>query len=349
MRTSSSGRLGMIAAVAGAVMALTSGVGAAAPGGLAGGCSPIQTLSSGSSYVCAVTGELLDVRIGDVLATQPSLGYDEVYYKLGRYTLGKDEVNKKFDDWCEANGQVSAASVKPGATLSDRSSFSCKVAVGQETAASIAAMKTVVIGPGGKPYLTDGHHTLTSFMETPGEAGADLHVRLKVLGNLSNLAEGEFWDTMKAKGWVWLKDVSGNPVSVDQLPKALGLSNFADDNYRSMMYFTRDIGYKVGDLPFQEFYWGDWMRDNNVGAGWNRNDFASYIAAVRTVSQAQVAVGPDTVVSNGKTAKELGVLAAWNDGKAADSGEFAKLALPYSDAKPGKVAYAVEYRVRNGR
>ena len=34
----------------------------------------------------------LDVRIGDVHATQPSLGYDEVYYKLGRYTLGKDEL-----------------------------------------------------------------------------------------------------------------------------------------------------------------------------------------------------------------------------------------------------------------
>ncbi|WP_329603402.1 ParB/Srx family N-terminal domain-containing protein [Nocardia seriolae] len=333
----------------GMVLALTSGVGAAAPGGIAGACLPVQTLSAGTNYGCAAAGELLDVRIGDVLATQPSLGYDEVFYKLGRYTLGKDEINKKFDDWCEANGQVAAATVKPGASLSDASSFTCKVAIGQETAESTAAMKTVVIGPGGKPYLTDGHHTLTSFQEIPGDGGANLHVRLKVLDNLSTLDETAFWDTMKAKGWVWLQDVDGKAITVDQLPKSLGLAGFADDNYRSMMYFTREIGYKVGDLPFQEFYWGDWMRENKVGAGWNRSDFAADLAAVRTVSKAQVALGPDAVVSGGKTAGELGVLAAWNDGKAEDKGEFTKLALPYSDAKPGKVAYAVEYRLRNGR
>ncbi|MEV6773335.1 ParB/Srx family N-terminal domain-containing protein [Nocardia sp. NPDC051030] len=348
MRTTTVGRTRWVAAIAGTVMALTSGVSAAAPNEIAGSCGLLQTGSSGTSYACAATGDLLDVRIGDVLATQPSLGYDEVYYKLGRYTLGKDEINKKFDDWCEANGQVSAATVKPDARLSDSTSFTCKVALGQETAESTAAMKTVVIGPGGKPYLTDGHHTLTSFLETP-DGGADMHVRLKVLGNLSSLSDTAFWDQMKANGWTWLEDVNGNAVSPDQLPKSLGLANFADDKFRSMMYFTRDIGYKVGDLPFQEFFWGDWMRVNNVGGDWNRNDFTAYLNTVETVSKAQVAVGPDTVVAEGKTAKELGVLAAWNDGKAADKGEFGKLALPYSDAKPGKVAYAVEYRLRNGR
>lgn len=47
-------------------------------------------------YLCAKPGDIVDVRIGDVHPTQPSLGYDEVYYKLGRYTLGKDTINKKF-------------------------------------------------------------------------------------------------------------------------------------------------------------------------------------------------------------------------------------------------------------
>nr|WP_232528568.1 ParB-like protein [Microbacterium sp. MAH-37] len=63
---------------------------------------------------------MIDVRIGDVLPTQPSLGYDEVYYKLGRYTLGKDRINKKFDDWCEANGQGEAATAALDAGLLDR-------------------------------------------------------------------------------------------------------------------------------------------------------------------------------------------------------------------------------------
>lgn len=121
----------------------------------------------GSTYGCAEAGDLLDVRIGDVHATQPSVGYDQIYYKLGRYSMGKDEINKKFDDWCEANGQEEAASALPDARLDDPSSFTCTVAVGEETADTIVPMKTVVIGPAGVPYLTDGHHTLTSFMRAP--------------------------------------------------------------------------------------------------------------------------------------------------------------------------------------
>jgi hypothetical protein len=51
----------------------------------------------------------------------------------------------------------------------------------------------------------------------------------------------------------------------------------------------------------------------------------------------------DAVVDSGFTAAELGALGQWNDGKAADKGEFDKLSKPYADAKPGKLAYALEY------
>jgi len=34
----------------------------------------------------------------------------------------------------------------------------------------IGEMKTAVVGPGGQLYLTDGHHTLTSFWEVQGAA-----------------------------------------------------------------------------------------------------------------------------------------------------------------------------------
>ncbi|MEU0540945.1 ParB/Srx family N-terminal domain-containing protein [Nocardia sp. NPDC005978] len=353
MSSSTLGRIRWAAAIAGAVVAVTSAVSWVVPGeAAAAACNTVSSgsggLAGGGAYGCAKAGELLDVRIGDVLPTQPSLGYDEVYYKLGRYTLGKDEINKKFDDWCEANGQGVAASATPGAKLSDPSSFACTIAVGKETADSIAPMKTVVIGPGGQAYLTDGHHTLTSFLETP-DGGANSHVRLRVLDNLSNLSTQDFWDRMKANGWVWLQDVVGKPIQVGQLPRTLGLANFADDKYRSLMYFGRDIGYEAGTIPFQEFYWGAWMRDSNVVGDWNRNDPAAYLAAVKTVTEKQVALGAGTVVAAGKTAGELGALAAWNDGKAATKGEFAKLSVPYSEAKPGKIAYAIEYRLRNKR
>jgi hypothetical protein len=51
------------------------------------------------------------------------------------------------------------------------------------------------------------------------------------------------------------------------------------------------------------------------------------------------------VIDSGRTAAELGALDAWNDGKAATKGEFGKLSAPYSDDKPGKLAYALQYKM----
>ncbi|MEV4559841.1 ParB/Srx family N-terminal domain-containing protein [Kitasatospora sp. NPDC049285] len=302
-----------------------------------------------AQYLCAQEGDLLDVRIGDVHPTQPSLGFDEVYYKLGRYTLGKDAVNKKFDDWCEADGRVQAAAVQPGARLDDPSSFTCALPVGGETADSTAAMKTVVIGPGGEPFLTDGHHTLTSFFETP-DGGADLHVRLKVLANLSTLTKKDFWAEMQTNKWVYLRDPEGNEVTINKLPTSVGLADFSDDKYRSLLYFGRDIGYTQNTVPFQEFYWGSWIRDAAPVdlTAWDQTDPASYLAAVKGTTQAMVALPKDAVVDSGFTAGQLGALDQWNAGKAANKGEFDKLGKPYSDAKPGKLAYALEYKKVNG-
>lgn len=301
-----------------------------------------------ADYTGAQAGDLVDVRIGDVRPTQPALGYDEVFYKLGRYTMGKDAINKKFGDWCEANGQGDVASAKPGARLDDPTSFTCTVALGAETADTIAPMKTVVVGPGGTLYLTDGHHTLTSFAETP-DGGLDLHVRLRVLGNLSSLNEQQFWAKMIENKWTWLRGPEGDAVTPEQLPKNVGLANFRNDNYRSVLYFGRDIGYTSGSLPFQEFYWGSWVRDAKPVdlSGWDRGDLTSYLATVRALTTAQTGLADGAVVDSGFTAAQLGKLGQWNDGKAEGKGEWSKLAKPYSDAKPGKIAYALEYRAAN--
>lgn len=322
----------LVTAIAGATLA-SAGIAQAAPS------TPTP------DYLNAKVGDLVDVRIGDVLPTQPSLGYDEVYYKLGRYTLGKDAINKKFDDWCEANGQVEAKTATPASTLADPSSFTCKVAVGSETPDSIAPMKTVVIGPGGKLYLTDGHHTLTSFYETP-DGGPNMHVRLRVLGNLSTLSDTAFWDAMATNKWDWLRDVDGKAITPAQLPKSVGLANFQNDQYRSLLYFGRDIGYSAGSLPFQEFYWGSWIRDAKPIdlSTWDANNLASYLATVKAMTEKQTSIARDTVIDSGFTADQLGALTSWNDGKAVNKGEFAKLSVPYSEAKPGKLAYALAYK-----
>ncbi|POM27473.1 putative ParB-like nuclease [Actinomadura rubteroloni] len=346
------------ASVAGAALAAVAGGGLAAAGPASGApgvpgarpsfCGHDDRNTPYAPYLCAGAGDLLDVRIGDVHPTQPSLGYDEVYYKLGRYTLGKDAINKKFDDWCEADGRVAAASASPGARLDDPSSFTCELPVGGETPASVAAMKTVVIGPGGRPYLTDGHHTLTSFAETP-DGGLNLHVRLRVLANFSTLTRKDFWTAMTDRKWVYLQNPDGTTTTVNKLPDSVGLANFTDDPYRSLLYFGRDIGYTQNDVPFQEFYWGSWVRDAEPIdlTSWNRTDAAGYLATVKSLTQTMTALPKNTIIGGGFTAAQLGVLDQWNAGQAAAKGEFAKLSRPYTDAKPGKLAYALEYKIRH--
>lgn len=343
-----------ITGIAAAAMLVSLGLttaGVASANATASGSTDVKDSSCAAGdarALCAEPESLLNVPVGDVHPTQPSLGYDEVYYKLGRYSaeLSKDAINKKFDDWCEANGQEEAAATTAASTLRDASTFTCTVAVGAETPATIEPMKTVVVGPGGVLYLTDGHHTLTSFAE---DSGRDVNVRLRVLGNLSGLSETDFWDTMQQNKWVWLRDVDGRTITPAELPANVGLSNFQDDRFRSIMYFARDIGYSAdGRVPFQEFYWGTWLRGQSSldVAGWNQDDWAASLGLVRQISEAQVALPQGAVIdaASGYTAADLSALTAWNNGKAEGKGEWAKLSAPYTEAKPGKLAYMTAYR-----
>lgn len=288
-------------------------------------------------------GDLLEVSLKQLHPTQSVLGKDEVYYKLGRYGSTKDEqngdFNKRFDDWCETNGQGVAASVQPGARLDRPSTFTCELPVGSETEDSIKEMKTAVVGPHGQLYLTDGHHTLTSFWESP-DGGPRMHIRVRITADFSKLSTRAFWQRMKTENLVWLYDAKNRPISVKDLPGRLGLRQFDDDPYRGLVYFTRDIGYEQlsGDAEFQEFYWGQWLRQSIKPTSKDLTDPAKYLALVQQASAAMVAQPDDAIISGGRTAASLGKLAK------VDTKEFGKLSKPITDAKPGKLAYALAYK-----
>ncbi|MEV1047163.1 ParB/Srx family N-terminal domain-containing protein [Streptomyces sp. NPDC049916] len=327
-----------------AVGTVGAGTAAAAPG-------PAQPCAGSGPLprVCAQPGELIDVTLGELHPTQAVLGFDQVFYKLNRYGSDRDEaaggVNKRFDDWCETNGQGEAASAGPGARLDDPASFTCTVPLGQETAESLAPMKTAVIGPGGALYLTDGHHTLTSFLEGP-DGSARLPIRLRVTDNLSSLSTAAFWQRMTDGRKVWLRDEHNRPLTVEQLPQRLGLTHFRDDPYRSLVYFTRDIGYEVPDgaTEFLEFFWGSWLRGKHDVSAYDLTAPGPYLDLVKDASKSMAALAPEAVVNDGRTAAQLGRIDQWNGGKKETGGEFAKLGKPLTDAKPGKLAEALAYR-----
>lgn len=294
-------------------------------------------------YCTAAVGDLLDVTLADLRPTQPSLGYDEVYYRLGRYTLGPNPANQLFDAWCATNGQKGLKDAQPRAKVADPASFTCEVPVGSENAEATAAMKTGVIGPGGQVYLTDGHHTLTSFWEAPG-GGPGTHIRLKITGNLSTLEPAAFWREMQDRGWTWLEDVNGKPVDPQQLPTSLGLKKFANDQYRGVLYFVRDVGYAQDDNSpaFQEFYWGTWLR-SQADPSLRPENFVltegpSYQTLVGNVAKAIVALPANTEIANSRDAEQLGQMKEFGE-KAFDA-----LLAPTDSAKPGKLALSIAYK-----
>lgn len=316
----------------------------------------------------AVAGDVLKVAIKDLHPTQPSVGYDQIYYHLGRKQpdmarfaatpagyLGDDETDnysrylyrterKRVDDYCADNGQGGvddARYVPKTVRLIDPATFACKDAPPTAGSAAAQGLKTVVVGRGGTLYLTDGHHTMTALNEL-ADGGAELPVWVRVAANFSSAAsDSVFWDQMKAQQYAWLFDAQQQPITPAQLPARVGLATMQDDPYRSLVYFTRGLGYSNTNVSeFAEFYWASWLRRNGFDLGaYTRTDLTrarveisaakvvartgdsrtSYVAAARDAALRMVALADADPVDGGRTAADLGRLAppatagAWND------------------------------------
>ncbi|WP_276148000.1 ParB-like protein, partial [Pseudomonas aeruginosa] len=61
----------------------------------------------------------------------------------------------------------------------------------------------VVIGPGGRFYLTDRHHLSSALWRLDPKQG----VPVKVIGRLPQASD--FWEKMQENHWVWLHDARG--------------------------------------------------------------------------------------------------------------------------------------------
>ncbi|MGK5061175.1 ParB/Srx family N-terminal domain-containing protein [Janthinobacterium sp. LB3P112] len=285
---------------------------------------------------------ILQVRLDELHPTQPAIGHDQVYYKLGRYAAEEKHLAdiakpKKFADLCEANGQgdvLPGTANVVGATLAaPPASYRCKAAVGSRP----GDMKSVVIGPRGTLYLTDGHHTFSTFRDADGGRNHPLKVWVKVSDNFSALGETAFWARMREENKVWLKNGQNQAITPRQLPSAIGLKSLGNDPYRSLVYFTRGIGYEPPDkaTEFLEFYWADWLR-RKPGLNLERVDLldpAAYASAILRAAQAMVALQPAEIVSGGKRAADLGARRDINHE-----------AFDELTEDKGKLGYAIDYR-----
>lgn len=132
----------------------------------------------------------------------------------------------------------------------------------------------VVIGPGGVPYMTDGHHTLNGLLRS---RHADKTAYGHILANWADLAPDAFWARMSEHRYVYLKDAAGRPREAGELPASL--LDMRDDPWRSLAWAVQKAdGYaERPGVFFQEFLWADFFRDR---VRWDDRDDAAFARAV---------------------------------------------------------------------
>ncbi len=160
----------------------------------------------------------------------------------------------------------------------------------QETTASLLGdIEPVVIGPGGKLYLTDGHHTFTA-LEDSAYGSSNLPVYVNVIANFSGDTTAQFWAQMQADNFL-LPLNDGVPQLVDTAtgsPIPTTLTGLTSDVYRGLEYsilknknsklFTNssNIAHITGSaIPgldkitglYGDFIWADAYRNANGGLG----------------------------------------------------------------------------------
>ncbi len=144
----------------------------------------------------------------------------------------------------------------------------------------------LIIGPGGTPYLTDGHHTLRALIESKV---ADKTAYGHILANYAALTAEAFWSEMAAKHYSYLKDGAGRPQSAAALPA--DLTGLQLDPYRGLAWGVMKAGgfTERKKVFFQEFQWADYFRAKIQWDDTDDHAFKEAVMAAEVLAQVPAA------------------------------------------------------------
>jgi len=174
----------------------------------------------------------------------------------------------------------------------------------------------VVIGPGGTFYLQSGHHTAVTLTSLP-DGGSHVRMAVRVVENYSQMLPGVgFWTRMAAERRVWLRNAQGQMIAPEALPQTFRLVDLRDDPYRSLVFFTRGIGYvrPQGGTPHVEMAWAYWLRKRRDPdlSSYRLDDVTSYRDAVIAAARKMVALRDNDILVDRMTALSLGKLPSFD-------------------------------------
>lgn len=303
-----------------------------------------QAASDDNAEKSIEVGDVLTVKLDEILPTQPILAYDRIFASLGRYEARPAQL---YDDLCLTNGGQGIQSWDDNSKPTDLESYHCKKPFGSQE----DALPTVLVAPDGKTlYLLSGHHILSTFWDMPN-GGTSVPVLVKVTHNLAGDDIDEKWDAMKQAGQIWLYNTRGEQIKPSDLPQYLGMKQLKHDKYLSLVFFLRNIAYNDPDkdyptvnplirpmsIPYLQYYWAQYLQKKMKISQYDLNDPEEYAEALKKAADIIVNTPADEdIASSGKTAKALGKFDEVNT-KVLDS----LLSRPSSSW-----GYAMAYRLR---
>jgi hypothetical protein len=162
----------------------------------------------------------------------------------------------------------------------------------------------VVVGPGGKFYLVDGHHHSNAAHKLQ-----EARMFATVKDNLSHLSEEEFWAEMVKRKWARLKDASGKTRTPAELPKHV--KDLADDPYRSLAWLLRKSGaFEKTEVPYAEFDWADYLR-TKISREELDADFSGSVKKAITLASADEAANLPGYIPRSEKKRALTPKACW--------------------------------------
>lgn len=293
----------------------------------------LLTLGVMATINCLHAAEITEVSIDLLHPTQAFIAHDQVNYKLGRYRIDRQKL---FDDLCETWGQGDDAIINDNSRSTDRSSFRCTLS--DQTGFRLQDMKTAVRGPQGRLYLTDGHHTFSTFADFE-ETGPGLIVPVVITHDRSDLDEAAFWQWLQDNDLTWLYDADGQMIATADIPARLGRDSLADDAYRAALYFLRERVWNRPQpaMPFAEFYWAQHIRSHPHLQQPDLQSAQSWLRWLERITGHMLALPADTVIGpNGEGPDAMGRMSA-EDVRALDS-------LVCDHGEPGRLALALAAR-----
>ena len=132
----------------------------------------------------------------------------------------------------------------------------------------------MIIGPGGIPYLTDGHHAVRALLESNQP---NKNVYGIVVENWSDMAPADFWKKMVEQGDAYLFDSEHKIIDPANLPTSV--SGCVDDPYRDLAASVCHAGGYAKDFKvfYQEFIWAHYLRPL---VKWDNSSDADFARAV---------------------------------------------------------------------